>query len=137
MSRYRSKVDIWLIVVVWVVIVLPTLPVIVEDMSIAVIAIDTLILLFVTALLVSVSYDINGETLTVRCCYVMKETYRITDIIEIKKSRTIMSAPASSLDRLELKIGRKTLIISPCRKSEFVAELMAINPDIRLAGPID
>lgn len=64
----------------------------------------------------------------------------IDKISEIQSTKSVLSAPATSLiHRLAIKFSdRKVLkssmpvIISPVRQKEFVAQLRAINPNIRV-----
>ncbi len=60
-----------------------------------------------------------------------KEIIDISTIKSIEPTHTILSAPASSLDRLRISYNKyHDIIISPRRKEEFIRQLQSINPQI-------
>ena len=60
-----------------------------------------------------------------------KEIIDISTIKSIEPTHTILSAPASSLDRLRISYNKyDDIIISPRRKEEFISQLQSINPQI-------
>ena len=60
-----------------------------------------------------------------------KEVIDISAIKSIEPTHTILSAPASSLDRLRISYNKyDDIIISPRRKEEFIRQLQSINPQI-------
>ena len=60
-----------------------------------------------------------------------KEVIDINTIKSIEPTHTILSAPASSLDRLRISYNKyDDIIISPRRKEEFIRQLQSINPQI-------
>ena len=60
-----------------------------------------------------------------------KEVIYISTIKSIEPTHTILSAPASSLDRLRISYNKyDDIIISPRRKEEFISQLQSINPQI-------
>lgn len=68
------------------------------------------------------------------CGPLMKERSDIVDITAVRPPRTSVSSPAMSLDRLELKLRERSIIISPKDKDRFVDDLRAINPDIKVGA---
>ncbi len=83
-------------------------------------------------LLLCTRYTIDGTTLKIRCS-IVRESCHIGSISEIKESRTWLSSPALSLDRIQIKYGKYgTIVISPLEKEKFIAELCAINPNIKV-----
>lgn len=61
------------------------------------------------------------------------ETIDIQTISSIWKSRSAISAPAASLDRIAIRYeGYRTLILSPADKEEFIRLLREINPGIKV-----
>jgi hypothetical protein len=76
-------------------------------------------------------YAIANDTLKIKCGFFLNTSIGIETIIKIKKTRTIMSSPALSLDRIEIFYNKfDSVIISPKNKADFVAELKSINPAI-------
>ena len=60
-----------------------------------------------------------------------KEVIDISTIKSIEPTHTILSAPASSLDRLRISYNKyEEIVISPRRKEEFIRQLQSINPQI-------
>ena len=97
------------------------------------IAIVIPILLFAFDMIVNITYTIEGEVLQVRVGHFLKQNFDIGKMTEINKSRTILSSPAASLDRIELRFGSDyPLVISPRRKKEFISHLLSVNPNIKV-----
>jgi len=53
------------------------------------------------------------------------------DIRKIEETNNPLSAPALSIDRLEIHFNKfDSLLISPKNKKDFIADLQQINPEI-------
>lgn len=76
---------------------------------------------------------IDNRELKIQCGLIHFETVDVLKIIEIKKTNTFLSAPANSLDRIEITYNKYggSVIISPPDKKEFVKMLLKSNPKIR------
>lgn len=88
----------------------------------------------------SIYYVIDGDMLFVHYCYISNR-YPISEIREIKPTKSIISAPAPSLSgRIAIYFNRKAikssmpLVISPAECREFINRLTEINPDIKVEG---
>ncbi len=80
-------------------------------------------------------YIISGTKLTVKFFVIVDEKYDITKIIRISPTHSIISAPATSLDRLCINMENgNSVIVSPKDKRNFINELISINPEINLNG---
>ena len=95
-------------------------------------------LAFVLVTLLSIYYRIDGDKLVVYSFFI-PTAYPIDKIEEIKPTRSVLSAPATSLthrlaitftDRKILK-SSILLIISPVRQEEIIRQLLSINPEIK------
>lgn len=76
-------------------------------------------------------YVIQGNQLKVFSGFIRFKPIDIHAIKKIEKTSNIISAPAASLDRIEVSYGRfDSLIISPRDKAGFAQALLEINPDI-------
>lgn len=76
-------------------------------------------------------YVIQGNQLEVFSGFIRFKPIDIHAIKKIEKTSNIISAPAASLDRIEVSYGRfDSLIISPRDKAGFAQALLEINPDI-------
>lgn len=67
------------------------------------------------------------ETLSIKCGFLPVEKYDIRLIVSIRSTNTIISAPAASLDRIEIRL---TTGKSVADKQKFIEHLRKINPDI-------
>ena len=81
----------------------------------------------------STKYVIQGNQLKVFSGFIRFKPIDIKAIKKIEKTSSIISAPAASLDRIEVSYGRfDSLIISPKDKAGFAQALLEINPDITI-----
>lgn len=73
------------------------------------------------------SYSITPADLAIRCAFV---TFRIPlqSITKVQPTRTMLSAPALSLDRLEITHDAGIAVISPANTDRFLAEIRARCP---------
>lgn len=82
-------------------------------------------------MLYNTKYVIQGNQLKVFSGFIRFKPIDIQAIKKIEKTSNIISAPAASLDRIEVTYGRfDSLIISPRDKAGFAQALLEINPDI-------
>lgn len=105
MKKQKSKVDTWLVLVVIGIVVAASLPfILVDEAPLIGLVISGVVLLVLADMVVNTTYVIDGRTLTIRCGLLMKERCDIMDITAVRPTRTPVSSPAMSLDRLELKL---------------------------------
>ena len=77
-------------------------------------------------------YIIEENKLKIKCGFFTYKPIEIKDIKEITKSNSIISSPAASFDRIEIKYGKwEELIISPKDKFTFAKHLTNLNPKIK------
>lgn len=94
--------------------------------------INLLLYVSVVYLMVSIKYEINESQLIIHQT-MGKMIIDINTIKSIEPTHTILSAPASSLDRLRISYNKyDDVVISPRRKEEFIQHLLSINPQIEL-----
>lgn len=94
-------------------------------------------LAIILLILLSVYYRIDGDRLVVYSFFV-PHSYPISKIKSVMKTKSILSAPATSFTHrlavtfTDRKILRSCmpLLISPVRPEEFIRQLREINPDI-------
>lgn len=86
-------------------------------------------LFFFETVLRSTYYVIEGDTLIIRSSFI---TWRvpIRDIRSVTRTRSALSSPALSLDRLRIDYGGKWILVSPAERERFVAMLRTVNPAI-------
>jgi hypothetical protein len=86
-------------------------------------------IVFFEMFLRSTYYVIDGDTLTIRSSFI-RWRVPIRDIRSITPTRSAISSPALSLDRLRIDYGRKSILISPEDRERFIAMLRSVNPAI-------
>lgn len=134
--KYKSKISVGLMLFIIGAPILTTLPFLLYDFSWLGVGLIVGLLCAAFYLLFSISYTIEGETLIVRCAFMPKKKYLISDIKRIEKTRSLLSAPAASLDRIAISFSGKSfpLVISPKDEAMFIEALKKINPEISLQG---
>jgi hypothetical protein len=94
--------------------------------------------IFITFIFLTTYYQIDGNTLKIRCGLTFNLKIDIGSIKRISETNNPLSSPATSFDRLELKFLKNgkidTVMISPKDKSGFISKITATNPaiDVRL-----
>lgn len=80
----------------------------------------------------STHYTINANgILRVKCSWLINYEVTVANIRKIENTRTLLSAPALSLDRIEIFYNKfDTIIVSPKHKADFITALKKINPAI-------
>ena len=91
------------------------------------------IMAFILHLFKTTDYTIEGNMLKVRAGFLFNKRIEIASIKKIIETRNPLSAPATSLDRIELLYNTfDNVLISPKLKADFIAHLKAINPNIEV-----
>ncbi|MCC8117363.1 MAG: PH domain-containing protein [Bacteroidales bacterium] len=76
-------------------------------------------------------YLIGDGVLTVKCGVLMNTKIKISEITSILPTKTWLSSPALSTDRLEIRYAKYgKVVISPENKEAFIAQCQALNPTI-------
>ncbi len=93
----------------------------------------SLFMLLIIASIINIHYVIeDGKLFVKQFKFNMTKPIDIISIQTIEKRRSIISSPAGSTERLELRCGKLgTLTISPKNEEAFVQQLMSINPLIK------
>ncbi len=90
-----------------------------------------IILIFVV--LTTITYTVKEGELQVRVAGFLYRRIPVRTIRKIEKTRTILSAPAASLDRIILYYNRwDEIVLSPKDKEQFIADLQEENPSIEV-----
>jgi len=134
--RYQSKVSILIALIFIGIPLLSILGAICEGSWIS-----WIVALFTTALLVNLYfqtyYEIDAKqgTLYIQGGFLVREKIAIKNIRKITNSNSVLSAPALSIDRLEIHYNKyDSQLISPKNKKEFIAYIQELNPDIEYMG---
>mgnify|MGYP001348804681 CR=1 FL=1 len=93
-----------------------------------------LTILFIIYMYLSTIYKIiNNEELVVKVGFLMNIKIDIKKIVEIKKTKSMISSPAWSLNRIEIFYNKyDSVIISPKNQTEFIQDLQKINSSIKI-----
>lgn len=84
-------------------------------------------------MLFSIRYVVSGTRLKVFYFSKYSSSYDLRELRSVCPTRNPLSAPAASLDRLELKFTRyRDVLISPKDKAGFMALVRTINPEVRI-----
>ena len=129
---YPTKVSVTLVLIISLIMGCILVPYAIKNLWIpfAIILILHFLLLFMLA---NIKYVITESQLIIDQSLGKwgKEVIDISTIKSIEPTHTILSAPASSLDRLRISYNKyDDIIISPRRKEEFIRQLQSINPQI-------
>ncbi|WP_214073323.1 PH domain-containing protein [Mucilaginibacter sp. dw_454] len=133
MTTYRSKIGL--------VIILPALPIFLGICALDIINDDwfalfiiLLIAGFTTYLFRTTYYTINGNMLNVRSGFFVNTDIDIAKIKSVAETNTMWSAPAWSMDRIEIFYNTyDSVVISPPNKAQFIVDLQVINPNITVS----
>ena len=84
-------------------------------------------------LLLGTRYSLTDDALKVRAGP-FRWTVPLAEISSVRPSRSILSAPALSLDRIQIDYGARRILISPRERQRFVDELRQRCPKARITG---
>lgn len=127
MKVYKSKVDWWLMVVVYGVFIYPIYDGI-RSKEYLLSAFFLVIFSLISLLFYSIQYKIDGENLII-----WRTKIDIKTIRKVYKTNNPLSSPALSLDRIAVVYNKyDEILISPKERKQFIQELLKINPAIEV-----
>ncbi|MGB5210221.1 MAG: PH domain-containing protein [Gammaproteobacteria bacterium] len=126
MQTFESKRDRWLMLILWssvlidflaaVVLLRMDVPLLVRASGVAVMLSTAL---FIVWILTGTRYTVDQGVLIIRCGP-FRQRLRIADIESVEATRSPLSSPALSLDRLRITYGGgKRVLVSPEDKARF------------------
>ena len=132
---YYSKVSYTLLIFVFLVFFGPLVPIFISNGFNAntILAFSAMVVLygFILHMFFNTTYKIEKGKLYIKCGFFNYNPVNIGEMKKISKSSNIISSPAASFDRIEIRYGKfDELIISPKHKTKFVEDLQKINPEI-------
>ena len=87
---------------------------------------------FILHLFLKTEYSIDKAKLTIKCGVFSYQPIDIQQIKEVSTTKSLISSPAPSFDRIQINFGKfDEIIISPRNKFNFVRDLIKINPAIK------
>ena len=135
-KKYSSKISYELLVFILLIFYLPLIPDLIENEinaeTLSILGFLALVYLFVLYLFLGTNYTIDSNELKIKCGPFSYDPINIMDIKEVEKTKSLLSSPAPSFDRIRIKYNNSnSIIISPKNKSEFLNHLKEINPSIK------
>jgi len=128
---FPSKRDFWLGLLIWGLMLLAAIPAFLKPGKGQLIIMITVIL-FIGWIWFGTGYEISEDQLKISCGP-FRHRIPIQEIKEIKRTRSPLSSPACSLDRMEIKFGKsKRIMISPADKENFIKTIMKKSQNIQL-----
>lgn len=128
---YKSKVDLWLLLVLILTTGAPLVFSIAKGPHWAGVAICLPLMAFVGYTVLTIRYTIREGNLYIRGGFSKFDPIPVAAIRRIEATRSLLASPAASLDRLEIFYNRyDSVIVSPKDKSGFINGLTLINPEI-------
>jgi hypothetical protein len=139
MTQYRSKIDVWFVIIYAVLawrLGWPVVSALLAGRAVSsglVIAAAT-VLGGVAYVAATTRYALTDEALIVRCGP-FRSTIALGAIYKLRASSSLLASPALSLDRIEvLASPGPYVLISPADKALFLKDILARAPRIQLEG---
>lgn len=140
--EYPSKRDFWIVALIWIGAAMMVFAAFDQFTSAAPLVLRATMLgvflgaaAFMLWILYSCNYVLSADLLLINCGPIR---YRVAlaEISLVRPSRSPLSSPACSLDRLliEWQEGKRRILISPESKAEFLRELDRRCPQLRWQG---
>jgi hypothetical protein len=125
MKVYRSKIDWWLIIIIFIVFCYPMIEgILTKDYIMFSVSFGVLSLVFL--MFKSIKYKIDGEQLQIWWTKI-----DINSIKRIYSTHNPLSSPALSLDRIAVVYNTyDEVLITPKEREDFIREVLKINPNI-------
>jgi hypothetical protein len=132
MEKFKSKIDIWFIVLLTLLFGL-ILWRLVYDKNWIGFSFILFVVVFITYMYSTTYYVIQNKKVSIKCGIFYNLSIEIQNIKRISESFNIISSPALSFNRLEILYNKfDTILISPKDKKRFIEAIKNINPDIEL-----
>ncbi len=132
MKKYPSKISYGLVLIILATIIGSTIPLVSPPIWSGLL-INLIILVFISHLLLSTYYVIEGDFLVVKSGFVVNKKIDINAIRTITETNSIIGSPAASFDRLNIVYNQyNSILISPRHKTEFIAHIKTINSQIEI-----
>jgi Ca2+/Na+ antiporter len=130
MTTYKSKIGKEMLLIL-VLIFIGTLILMIYLGNWLGLVIILMVILFIFYLFKNIYYQISDNQLIVKAGFLINTKIDINTIKKIAAIRSFVSAPATSIDRLEISFNKyDTIEISPLERDEFIEHLTKLNPQI-------
>ncbi|BAK14748.1 hypothetical protein SSIL_0325 [Solibacillus silvestris StLB046] len=129
---FKSKVDIWM-AFIFILVPISMLYGVITEPSAVLLLVTAFIIVLLCILFFGTKYVIEADELIIYGG-IYKKRIPIKQIRSLRPSKNPLSAPAMSIDRIEITFDPhiQVILISPKEKELFVKKLLEINPNITL-----
>jgi membrane protein YdbS with pleckstrin-like domain len=136
-KRFKSKIDRWLLFLLVAVMVFEVVVMVIaatqlnspREATVLVVA-SLAIVALIGSMLVGTHYTVAGDTLRVTCGP-FRWKVPIDAIQSVEATRSPLSSPALSLDRLRIHYGKRRIMVSPSDKAGFLKAIGQDPDDVR------
>ena len=136
-KRFKSKIDRWLFYLLIAVMVFEFIVMSIAAMranhsgaAAAMIVAALAIVALLGSMLVGTHYTIDGNSLRV-ACGPFRWMVPIDAIESVESTRSPLSSPALSLDRLQIQYGKRRIMVSPADRAGFLKAIGQDPADVR------
>lgn len=131
---FKSKIDLW-VGAIFALLPIIMICAVIEKPDVVPIVITVLLIGMLIVLFFGTKYAIVGDELIIYGG-IYKKKIAINQITSLRPTKNPLSAPAMSLDRIEITFNplMQIALVSPKDKETFVNKLLEVNPSIKLAS---
>jgi len=135
-KKYPSKVSYGLLIFIFLIFFAPFIFHLIDEGFTQLVSVVMVFLIILYGLILylffQTIYIIENGQLKIKFGFFSFKPIDISEIKEISKSNSILSSPAASFDRIEIKYGKfDSMLISPKDKISFSNDLTELNPEIK------
>jgi hypothetical protein len=136
--RFPSRIDAWLVALTAITLIAVAIPVLraALDGSFGIVTVLVVAAALVCWPFLTTGYEMTDDTLVVRCAMIRRRI-PLASITALRPTRSPWSAPALSLDRLEVVHETGSVLVSPRDKAGFVRALRAAVPSLDIGAVPD
>ncbi|NCF24124.1 MAG: hypothetical protein GWP60_06265 [Gammaproteobacteria bacterium] len=136
-KRFKSKIDRWLLLLLVAIMVFEVVVMGIaasqltnpREATVLILA-SLVIVALIGSMLVSTHYTVFGNTLRI-ACGPFRWKVPIDAIDSVEATRSPLSSPALSLDRLRIHYGKRRIMVSPSDKAGFLKAIGQDPGDVR------
>lgn len=131
--KFRSRVSVLLVAFILLALAFPVY-LSIREFDVTRILILLGVFGFILLSLFGIHYTLEENLLYVSTLpFIKGKPYDLTKLESITPTRTLLSSPAASLNRIKLDFGvGMPLVISPAAQDLFIEEILRINPKVKV-----
>ena len=130
---FKSKIDLW-VGAIFTLLPIIMISAAIEERDVVPIVITVLMIGMLAVLFFGTKYVIDSDELIIYGG-IYKKKIAINQITSLRPTKNPISAPAMSLDRIEITYNHMQIaLVSPKDKEIFIKKLIEVNPSIQLAS---